>query len=417
LKEPFLLKRFALAHFAVVLFFACSLAADADTLRGVVTNGTTNKRSAGDEVLLKRLGNGMEDAGKTTTNSKGEFTFNVESSQTPYLIWVKHQSVMYTHMVHPDSGVIEVQVFDAAPQISAIRILEYMMVMESQNDLLKVDEIFTVENSSTPPRTKSGQRTFEIYLPDGATVRDATGQIPQGMPLKAGLAPTGEKNQYAFAYPLRPGKTQLHAIYTLPYSGSFQFNPKFSYSINHMLLAVPESITLTPAGGAVYTATRDPQIKNVSLFIASDVTPQQQLGFAIKGTGLLPRNEAPGQSAAGQATAQGQADDTRPGGGLGVPNEQPDPLHSARWAFLGVMSLFLLGGAAYVYLSSPKPQPVPAKGPAQDRQATLLDAMKEEFFQLEADRLQGKISTQDYETAKAALDKTLQRAVQRKKSR
>jgi hypothetical protein len=43
----------------------------------------------------------------------------------------------------------------------------------------------------------------------------------------------------------------------------------------------------------------------------------------------------------------------------------------------------------------------------------LMEAMKEEVFQLESDRLQGKINPQDYQTAKAALDKTLQRAVQR----
>jgi hypothetical protein len=42
--------------------------------------------------------------------------------------------------------------------------------------------------------------------------------------------------------------------------------------------------------------------------------------------------------------------------------------------------------------------------------------MKEEIFQLETDRLQGKISAKDYESAKAALDKTLQRAVQRQKA-
>ena len=54
-------------------------------------------------------------------------------------------------------------------------------------------------------------------------------------------------------------------------------------------------------------------------------------------------------------------------------------------------------------------------GPAipQDRSALLMEAMKEEVFQLESDRLQGKINPQDYQTAKAALDKTLQRAVQR----
>ena len=49
----------------------------------------------------------------------------------------------------------------------------------------------------------------------------------------------------------------------------------------------------------------------------------------------------------------------------------------------------------------------------QDRSAALLEAMKEELFQLESDRVKSKISQQDYENAKAALDNTLQRAMRR----
>jgi len=406
------LKRLSLAHFVVLLLFACSLAAPAETLRGRVTNGTTNKPSAGDEVLLKRMGNGMEDAGKTTTNARGEFSFEVPTSQTPYLIWVKHQNVMYTHLVRPGSGVADINVFDAAADVPAIRILEHMIVMESNAGTLKVDEIFTVENNSMPPRTKSGQRAFEVYIPDGGTVQEATAQVAEGMPLKAGLAPTGEKNQFAFAYPIRPGKTQFRMAYTLSYNGSFQFDPKIQYGVDHMLVVVPCCITMTPAPGAVYTPTSDPRIKIVNMFIASDVTPQQQLGFAIKGSGMLPRQEASGQA------SQTQGADNRPGGGLGVPNERPDPLSSVRWPFLAVLSLFLAGAAFFVARSAQSsPEPAPLNAKSQDSQATLLDAMKEEFFQLEADRLQGKISTQEYETAKAALDKTLQRAVQRQKAR
>jgi len=39
----------------------------------------------------------------------------------------------------------------------------------------------------------------------------------------------------------------------------------------------------------------------------------------------------------------------------------------------------------------------------------MLDALKEELFQLEADRLQGKISQQDYEKAKDGMDALMRR--------
>jgi hypothetical protein len=79
-----------------------------------------------------------------------------------------------------------------------------------------------------------------------------------------------------------------------------------------------------------------------------------------------------------------------------------------------VLTVFLVAGGVYVYTTA-KPSPEPAVAPAgkKNRPAMLLEAMKEEVFQLESDRLQGKISTQEYESAKAALDKTLQRAVKR----
>jgi hypothetical protein len=43
----------------------------------------------------------------------------------------------------------------------------------------------------------------------------------------------------------------------------------------------------------------------------------------------------------------------------------------------------------------------------------LLEAMKDELFQLEIERQQGIITQEDYEKQKAALDQTLKRALAR----
>ena len=52
----------------------------------------------------------------------------------------------------------------------------------------------------------------------------------------------------------------------------------------------------------------------------------------------------------------------------------------------------------------------------RDRNAKLLEAMKEELFQLEVDRQQGKITAEEYTKAKAALDETIKQALARNKS-
>jgi hypothetical protein len=128
----------------------------------------------------------------------------------------------------------------------------------------------------------------------------------------------------------------------------------------------------------------------------------------------------------------------RPGGGLGAPEETPDPLHRYRGFILGGLAVALALGVFYV-VTRPKPatgssagvitatkrgalptQPraeAPAAAVALPRNGDrLLDALKEELFQLELERHQGTISAEEYEKAKAALDTTLARAAKRANS-
>jgi len=52
--------------------FAFTIAAAAQTLTGTVTNGTTNKPAAGDEVILINLTTTMEVAASTKADSSGK---------------------------------------------------------------------------------------------------------------------------------------------------------------------------------------------------------------------------------------------------------------------------------------------------------------------------------------------------------
>jgi hypothetical protein len=393
------------------LLFVCSVAAAADTLKGVVQNSTTNKPSAGDEVTLKKIGNGMEDVAKTKTNAKGEFTFNVPPAQQPYLVWVQHQGVTYTQAGLPGGVPVAVRVFDASPSVKELSIPEHAMALQTSPDgtTLSGEEFYTVSNQSAPPRTLAAQHTLEFYLPEGAKINESSVQSGKTQ-LKATVVPTGEKNKFAFVFPIRPGQTQFHIIYTVPYSGKLEINPRSDLKTDALMVVAPDSIKFAAGDSSIYQNTPNPQYKTVNFYVAKNVTAQQKVAFEISGTGAMPRE--PEQTASNGGGGRGEP--AGPGGGLGVPNERPDPLHSGQWLFLGVLSLFLAAGAVFVYTANQN-APVTAGGPAvpQDRSAMLMEAMKEEVFQLESDRLQGKINPQDYQTAKAALDKTLQRAVQR----
>jgi hypothetical protein len=403
-----------LKQVALTFLLVCSLAAAADTLKGVVQNSTTNKSSAGDEVTLKKIGNGMEDVAKTKTNARGEFTFNVPPAQQPYLIWVQHQGVTYTQAGLPGGVPVAVRVFDAASSIKEISILDHAIAIQTSEDgaTLSGEEFYTVGNQSSPPRTLTGKQTLQFYLPEGASITESSVQTGKTQ-LKAAVIPAGQKNEFAFVFPLRPGQTQFHILYTVPYSGKLEIDPRSDLPTQTLMVAAPDSIKFAASDSALYESKTNPQFKSVNFFIAKNVTPKQKVAFAISGTGAMPREQ---EQASAPDTNGRPGEPSGPGGGMGVPNERPDPLHSGQWLFLGVLSLFLAAGGVFVYTSNQNVAATAGTAIPQDRSALLMEAMKEEVFQLESDRLQGKINPQDYQTAKAALDKTLQRAVQRQSS-
>ena len=70
-----------IAGLAFCLF--ASAGAFAAQITGTVTNGTTNRPSSGDEVTLLSLASGMEEVGKTKTDSQGHYKLNVPDEGAP----------------------------------------------------------------------------------------------------------------------------------------------------------------------------------------------------------------------------------------------------------------------------------------------------------------------------------------------
>jgi len=195
------------------------------------------------------------------------------------------------------------------------------------------------------------------------------------------------------------------------------------------------------ADSGSFQSMQDPNQGDSNVEVAQQTKPGQQLGFTLKGNGVI--TESTGETASGAAQQQDQQQaqgrDNRPGGGLGAPIDAPDALQKYRWPILfGFAVLLAIGGwvvtkrqtGASVAATSPaKPGPVssvnsaavrPTTTPATSATSTpaakssmLLEALKEELFQLEVERKQGKIAPADYEKAKAALDQTLERALKR----
>jgi len=404
------LKRTSLSLLLIV--FSLVAAAQKRTVGGVVTNGTSQRPSAGDEVVLLKLGQGMEEEARTKTDARGEFKFSLTDSSAMYLVRVRHDNVSYHEPVPPNITRVHVTVYNAVAQVPGLRLMDQSEIYQANSSELQVVEVFRISNSSSPELT---QPTFEIFLPEGASVRKAQAASQNtNMPVTVSVVPQKEKNKYALMHPLRPGVTQFQLAYTMPYSGKIAVQPKLSMPADQFYVITVPGMKFASSGAGFKPASSwpvDPAVTGIEVHTASDVSPAQALSFEVSGTGEYPKQQ---ENASSQPQGQPQMqEDNRPGGGLGVPNEKPDPLRSSQWLFLAVLSLFLAAGATYVYTAKPPAGMAGAKPHAGPE--LTMQAMKEEIFQLEADRLQGRISGAEYDSAKAALDKTLQRAVQRQK--
>jgi len=435
----------------IALVLLASLAS-AQTLTGTVKNSTTGKPAAGDEVVLLSLGQGMEEAGRTKADAKGNFSFKLDAPG-PHLIRVIHQEVTYHRMAPPGTTSVEVEVYDVGKKVEGIEVVADIMRFQATQGQLQVERTFAVNNTSKPPRTQMNEHNLEFYVPDGAQVTEGQAMTAGGQPVKSAPVPEGAnaKNRYAFLFPLRPGETRFNVLYTVPYTGSVNIDPKSVYPLEHFVAIAPKAMEFSAAPGANFQIAPYPGQPDANVEVASSAQLGQPLAFKLSGEGTLaaPAEDGGQPSQGGGSSAQNE---NRPGGGLGPPIDAPDPLQKYRWYILGGFAAVLIVGGVYVasrqqaanradlsrgkgvaslqddgdYAAEESParamsagtsrpsdtRPQPA-APRSSPTSMLLEGLKEELFHLEVERQQGRISQQEYESAKSALDQTLQRALRR----
>lgn len=437
----------------VAVLLALASVASAQTLTGSVKNATTGKPAGGDEVVLLSLGNGMEEAGRTKADSKGNFSFKLDQ-QGPHLVRVIHQDVTYHRMAPPGTTSVEVEVYDAAKKVEGIEVVADIMRVQVEQGQLEIMRAFAVQNNSKPPRTQMNERNLEFNVPEGAQIIESSAMTQGGNPLNTAPVPSDDKKtHYAFLFPLRPGTTQFQVAYQLPYTGSANIDPRSVYPLQHFVAIIPKSMQFAAAQGTKYQPMNDPQQPDANVQVASGAGLGEPLAFKVSGEGVLQaRQENAGQPSEGGGPPQAD----RPGGGLGPPIDAPDPLQKYRWYILAAFAAALIVGGVYIARRQQaanrlaragagnlsvddeedfEPVAVPVKTrarapeprrpeprPAEPRTAvptpaapvsSFLEGLKEELFALELDHKQGHISQQEYEKTKAALDQTLQRALRR----
>ena len=432
--------------FLAILFPTSLLAA---SITGTVTNKTVNKPAAGDKVVLIQLQGGMRESNTTTTDGQGKFTLELPDAG-PHLIRVDHEKAGYFHIAPPGTRSVDIDVYDVAESVSGVTTEANVMRVETDPQGLHVIQNYFVKNASTPPRTQLSTHSYEIYLPEGAQIEASAAMAPGGMPVSSSPVPMGEKGRYAFVFPIRPGETRFQVSYRLPYSGSLKFSERLSLPAENVAIILPKSMKFTPSATTAFQPINDDA--TAQTFLAKNVSTATPVEFTVSGTGSMPREAQGGEGGAAQggaaaggaasdqpaspeAGSAAAASDTRPGGGLGNPIDTPDPLTKYRWWILGSLSLILAAAAAFFLRSQPQGAAV-AGGPAVPVAVSagsflaspssvsagavtsgsgLLAALKEELFALETERLEGKLTDEEYLQLKSAFEIVLRRALNRSK--
>jgi hypothetical protein len=400
-----------------LLCLALGASASAATITGTVTNGTTKTPAANDAVVLIALDQSMREIARSKTDAQGHFS--IESPDPGmHLIRIDHQGAAYFQPAPPNTPNVNAQVYDVAAVVAGVSTVANVMRVETDGQGLRVTQSFFIKNDSTPPRTQFSSHSYDFYLPAGAQIEGSAAMAPGGMPVQSSPVPLVDKGHYAFLFPLRPGVTQFQLSYHLPYSGSLAFDQRFATPTDSFVVMMPKSMSFTAAAGATFQSLNE--TPGALTMLLRGAGPSHSVGFTVSGSGAMPRdtqaesqqNDNAGPSGNGGSAA---ANDTRPGGGLGVPIDTPDPLDKYKWWILGGITLVFAIGAGFL-LSRPgdKSAAETVTAPPVASGGSLLAALKDELFTLETDHLEGKLSDAEYEQQKQALELVLRRALGRK---
>src|SRR5882672_216429 len=135
----------------------------ADTITGRVHNHTTNKPAAGDDVILLRLANGMEEEAHAKTDSQGGFVFQLADGSAKHVVRVFHRGVNYDTSVE-NKALLDIVVFDSVPRIQDLQAKLGIAQVESDGEVLKITEMYSISNETAPPVTQSRRDNFEISI-------------------------------------------------------------------------------------------------------------------------------------------------------------------------------------------------------------------------------------------------------------
>jgi hypothetical protein len=270
-----------------LLLATCCANSSAQTVRGIVHNGTNGKAALGDTILLM---NGTHEIGRAVSGKNGDFRFapDLSAVASPDALKVRalHHSVSYEQPIRIGVAA-DVTVYDASARVEGLSESLRIFQFESRvADRLEVTELHAIQNDSWPQRTSIDPEGFDLTLPEGSRNLSVTIAEADGQGAKLLVADPSEKNgPYKFGVPLKPGLTKYVVSYELPYGHPLPFRRSSQYFVQKTFIVLPMSMSFAPLGARQFNSVPDQtgaQVRQIDSLAKNNL-----MAFRIAGTGIL----------------------------------------------------------------------------------------------------------------------------------
>ncbi len=416
-----------------ILTLCSSASPAADSITRVVRNQTNSRPAAGDEVILFGVGQEAQEEARAKTDSQGSFTLEFRHLDRPHLVRVIHQGVNYDRQVSTGNA-LPIDVADAAAEVMGITGGIEIIRVGTHGKLLHVSDMIEIKNDSKPPVTQASNRTFEVYLPGAAKIDSVLAAGPENIgSMISATSVHGEPGHYTVSFPLRPGATKFAFNYDLPYDGRATFRTKNLYPLQQLAVMIPPTMTfesrstafqILPLGNNRYHVEAAEQVKagEGPEFEISGVVALSPMHAHVHAPPKLPAGAliAPSSSITGNSKTRVQSANALEAvpvsGSIASSGRLPSWLLSASIAvMLGTFGF--LGLRKQHTPTSAITRFVQVTAPTAQNSVASVEALKEGLFQLETDRLQGAISSEEYASVKLSLEGTIEWALKRPSNR
>ncbi len=283
------------ALLGLLLALAAAVPASSQPRGGILkvrlVNGTSGGAGSAEKVTLFRLRNEMVPA-KELGAVEGSFEIgDIEvEGERPMLLQVTSQGVNYNEPVRFGRGYeadVVITVYDVVREWNDrdLAVTTARVLYRREGDRLLVDEVYVVENRTTPKKTyHDPERGFRFYLPTSSLreLRSVSARGESGMPVPQQAAPLPDGSGYLTRTAFKPGETEMVVSYEVGYGEEgYRMESRVFYSLpEYYVFVAPPDVNVEAEGWE--RLGPEPEGRFVA-FRRRDVTPETRLQMKLSG--------------------------------------------------------------------------------------------------------------------------------------